>query len=151
MKRSSASGSEAAKPARRRSSKDFQLSLTLSQARRLYAEELRYSTGARSDLVIDAFATVPRERFLGPGPWKLIAGRGPDHATLTPAADHARANAFRRILTLHHGGDARGHRRAGLRVERRAQSAARQSRADPGAVAPHVREHPRRRRRGLGR
>jgi protein-L-isoaspartate(D-aspartate) O-methyltransferase len=40
-------------------------------ARRWYAEELRFSGDVGSRAVIDAFATVPRERFVGPGPWNI--------------------------------------------------------------------------------
>ncbi len=43
----------------------------VAAARRAYAEELRFTAGLRSPAVIDAFATVPRERFLGPGPWRI--------------------------------------------------------------------------------
>jgi protein-L-isoaspartate(D-aspartate) O-methyltransferase len=67
--------------------------LTLGQARQLYAEELHYSTGARSPLVVNAFGTVPRERFLGPGPWKIISGRSLDRREdpiVTPDADPRR-------------------------------------------------------------
>jgi protein-L-isoaspartate(D-aspartate) O-methyltransferase len=40
-------------------------------ARHAFAEELRYVAHVRSDSVIDAFATVPRERFLGAPPWQI--------------------------------------------------------------------------------
>ena len=40
----------------------------LALARRFYAEELRFTANLTPALV-EAFATVPRERFLGPGPW----------------------------------------------------------------------------------
>jgi protein-L-isoaspartate(D-aspartate) O-methyltransferase len=42
----------------------------------LYAEELRFIAKITSRLVVDAFATVPRERFVGPGPWRI---RSPMH------------------------------------------------------------------------
>ena len=45
----------------------------LEYARRAYAEELKYSAGVESPAVVEAFARVPRERFLGPGPWRLIS------------------------------------------------------------------------------
>jgi protein-L-isoaspartate(D-aspartate) O-methyltransferase len=45
--------------------------LSLKMARRWYGEELRFSAGVESRAVIDAFATVPRERFVGPGPWHI--------------------------------------------------------------------------------
>jgi len=43
----------------------------IEEARRRYAEELRFTARLGSRAVIDAFATVPRERFFGPGPWRL--------------------------------------------------------------------------------
>jgi protein-L-isoaspartate(D-aspartate) O-methyltransferase len=45
----------------------------LEEARRSYAEELRFTARLGSRAVIDAFATVPRERFFGPGPWRLLS------------------------------------------------------------------------------
>jgi protein-L-isoaspartate(D-aspartate) O-methyltransferase len=45
----------------------------VAKARRRYAEELRFTAGLRSRAVIDAFAAVPRERFLGPGPWRVLS------------------------------------------------------------------------------
>src|SRR5438128_247694 len=45
--------------------------ISLRMARRCYAEELSFSAHIGSRAVIDAFATVPRERFLGPGPWMI--------------------------------------------------------------------------------
>lgn len=44
----------------------------ITAARRAYAEELRFVAHMRSDAVIQAFAAVPRERFLGPGPWLVM-------------------------------------------------------------------------------
>lgn len=43
----------------------------LDDARRWFAEDLRVSCNVRSQAVIDAFAAVPRERFLGPPPWTV--------------------------------------------------------------------------------
>ncbi|HUH83420.1 MAG TPA: methyltransferase domain-containing protein [Stellaceae bacterium] len=40
-------------------------------ARRAYAEELRFTVRLRSAAVVEALATVPRERFVGPGPWRI--------------------------------------------------------------------------------
>ena len=45
----------------------------IEEARRRYAEELRFTARLGSRAVIDAFATVPRERFFGPGPWRLLS------------------------------------------------------------------------------
>ncbi len=60
----------------------------LAAARHRYAEELRYVAHVRSEAVVRAFATVPRERFLGPGPWRILDLRGDDY-WLTPDADPA--------------------------------------------------------------
>lgn len=40
-------------------------------ARRFLAEEIRVSANIRSAPIVDALATVPRERFLPPGPWQI--------------------------------------------------------------------------------
>ncbi|WP_158816527.1 protein-L-isoaspartate O-methyltransferase [Methylocapsa sp. S129] len=43
----------------------------IKAARLAFAEELRYVAHVQSNRVIDAFATVPRERFLGDRPWRV--------------------------------------------------------------------------------
>jgi len=45
----------------------------VEKARRRFAEELRYTARIRSPSVVAAFATVPREDFLGPGPWRVLS------------------------------------------------------------------------------
>jgi protein-L-isoaspartate(D-aspartate) O-methyltransferase len=45
---------------------------TLEQVRRWYAEELRAVARLTDQRVVDAFATVPRERFVGAGPWRIL-------------------------------------------------------------------------------
>jgi protein-L-isoaspartate(D-aspartate) O-methyltransferase len=60
----------------------------LQAARQRYAEELRYVAHARSEAVVQAFARVPRERFLGPGPWRILDYPAEDY-WLTPDADPA--------------------------------------------------------------
>jgi len=45
----------------------------IEEARQRYAEELRFTAKLRSRAVIDAFATVPRERFFAPGPWRILS------------------------------------------------------------------------------
>jgi protein-L-isoaspartate(D-aspartate) O-methyltransferase len=46
---------------------------SIEEARRRYAEELRFTAKLGSRAVINAFATVPRERFFGPGPWRILS------------------------------------------------------------------------------
>jgi len=65
--------------------------------RRFYAEEIEAVARLRSSALIDALATVPREHFLGPGPWTVVGetdvtGAGPAKTRETPDADPARVN-----------------------------------------------------------
>src|SRR5262245_60038025 len=52
--------------------------IDLAAVRAWYAEELRYAAAVRSPAIVRAFATVPRERFLGPGPWQICTGDAPN-------------------------------------------------------------------------
>jgi protein-L-isoaspartate(D-aspartate) O-methyltransferase len=45
---------------------------SLAQVRRWFAEELGATGHLLDERVIDAFAAVPRERFAGPGPWRIL-------------------------------------------------------------------------------
>jgi len=45
-------------------------------ARRFYAEEIRAVGDISSDRLIQAFATIGREHFLGPGPWSIVRPSG---------------------------------------------------------------------------
>jgi len=45
--------------------------IDLTAVRSWYAEELRYVAGVKSQAIVRAFAAVPRERFVGPGPWLI--------------------------------------------------------------------------------
>lgn len=51
--------------------------IDLDTRRQLYAEELRAVSNLRSKALVRAFANVPREHFLGPGPWHIIAPAEP--------------------------------------------------------------------------
>ncbi|MCK1627301.1 methyltransferase domain-containing protein [Bradyrhizobium sp. 160] len=47
---------------------------TMAAARRWYAEDLRYKVQIlRNPQLIEAFASVPREQFVGPAPWRIIS------------------------------------------------------------------------------
>jgi protein-L-isoaspartate(D-aspartate) O-methyltransferase len=65
----------------------FGRSRRLEDARRKFAESLGVRL-ALSAPVIEAFASVPRERFLPPGPWLLLEGT--EGYASTPDADPAR-------------------------------------------------------------
>ncbi len=44
--------------------------------RRFYARYILASVNVNNDRLRDAFATVERERFIGPGPWQIAVGEG---------------------------------------------------------------------------
>src|SRR5262249_33596978 len=62
----------------------------LTLQRRFFAEEVQMVANLKTARLVDAFARVPRERFLRPGPW-LIRGEGDfaggNVARPTPDAD----------------------------------------------------------------
>ncbi len=43
----------------------------LDEVRRWFAEDLRTTCHLHDERVVEAFAAVPRERFVGPGPWRI--------------------------------------------------------------------------------
>jgi protein-L-isoaspartate(D-aspartate) O-methyltransferase len=47
--------------------------MTLDDYRRFYAEEIEQVASLTSPALVEAFARVPRERFLGPPPWQLAS------------------------------------------------------------------------------
>lgn len=70
--------------------------------RRRYAEEIGAAAGVTHAPIVEAFAAVPRERFVGPGPWTIWAGglkrrRTPDadpahlYANVLVSLDEAKA------------------------------------------------------------
>ena len=46
--------------------------MDIETLREYYAEELRAVANIQSEAVVRAFAKVPREHFLGPGPWQIV-------------------------------------------------------------------------------
>jgi protein-L-isoaspartate(D-aspartate) O-methyltransferase len=60
---------------------------SVAQVRAWYAEEVRAAGPVDSEAVVRAFAEVPRERFLGTGPWRFIAQVGRGAYRTTPDAD----------------------------------------------------------------
>jgi len=51
------------------------MSYPLGGVRRRYARKIWRKAGLRAKLLVRAFAEVPRERYLGPGPWKVLTSR----------------------------------------------------------------------------
>lgn len=71
----------------------------VAAARRRYAEDLRYVGPAASDAVIEAFAMVPRELFLGPGPWRIVGPGRRDWVTADANPQHVYHNVLIAIDT----------------------------------------------------
>jgi protein-L-isoaspartate(D-aspartate) O-methyltransferase len=64
--------------------------MTLEECRQFYSEEIRFAANINSAALIEAFARVPRENFLGCGPWKVASvdlGLGGTTYIQTPDAD----------------------------------------------------------------
>jgi protein-L-isoaspartate(D-aspartate) O-methyltransferase len=59
----------------------------LDRARREFAEKIRTTAGLRSEALVRAFASVPREDFVGPGPWKLLRPPDVGRYAVTPDGD----------------------------------------------------------------
>lgn len=47
------------------------------EVKRRYVEEIRATAKIASDALVDAFASVPREDFVGPGPWTVLSQPAP--------------------------------------------------------------------------
>lgn len=58
----------------------------LEAHRTFFAELITASAGVPRSRLTSAFACTPRERYLGPGPWKVFSGAGHGY-TLTPSDD----------------------------------------------------------------
>ena len=68
-----------------------------AQLRRWFAEDLRLRAPVNRHMaIVEAFATVPRERFLGPPPWRLMADRPPYVGVAAP--DHSPGWLYHDVL-----------------------------------------------------
>src|SRR5215472_12964005 len=45
--------------------------MTLEECRLFYAEEIRFAANLQTPGLAEAYGRVPREEFLGPGPWQI--------------------------------------------------------------------------------
>jgi protein-L-isoaspartate(D-aspartate) O-methyltransferase len=45
--------------------------MTIEECRAFYAQEVRFAASLSAPGLVEAFAKVPREKFLGPGPWQI--------------------------------------------------------------------------------
>jgi len=50
--------------------------MTIEDCREFYAREVKFAASATTPGLVEAFAKVPREKFLGPGPWQIGSAEG---------------------------------------------------------------------------
>lgn len=50
--------------------------MTIEDCREFYAQEVKFAANLATPGLVEAFARVPREKFLGPGPWHLGSAEG---------------------------------------------------------------------------
>jgi protein-L-isoaspartate(D-aspartate) O-methyltransferase len=50
--------------------------MTIEECRRFYAQEVKFAAGVTTPGLVEAYARVPREKFLGPGPWQIGSAEG---------------------------------------------------------------------------
>jgi len=50
--------------------------MTIEDCREFYAREVRFAASLTTLGLVEAFARVPREKFLGPGPWQIGSAEG---------------------------------------------------------------------------
>jgi protein-L-isoaspartate(D-aspartate) O-methyltransferase len=50
--------------------------MTIEECREFYAREIKFAANLTTPGLVEAFARVPREKFLGPGPWQLGSAEG---------------------------------------------------------------------------
>jgi protein-L-isoaspartate(D-aspartate) O-methyltransferase len=61
----------------------------LTEHRRAYAHAIAEAANLRTPGLVDALATIPRERFLPPGPWLVISAAGGGKAPMKTPDDDA--------------------------------------------------------------
>jgi protein-L-isoaspartate(D-aspartate) O-methyltransferase len=72
---------------------DMRSTSSIESARRFYAEELCRLNQISSSSILAAFSTVPRERFVGPGPW-IIQSSGTSWFTQDADPTHVYRDAL---------------------------------------------------------
>ncbi|MGC1579916.1 MAG: methyltransferase domain-containing protein [Candidatus Acidiferrales bacterium] len=49
------------------------VAVTLEECRRFYSQEIRFAANISSAALVEAYANVPREKYLGPPPWQIAS------------------------------------------------------------------------------
>ena len=68
--------------------------MSIAEVRQWYAEEIAFSAGIQSESIVRAFATVPREHFLGDGPWRVRTLNSPYRTTPSDDPRHVYHNVL---------------------------------------------------------
>src|SRR5262249_25118660 len=68
--------------------------MILDDCRRFYSEEVRLCASVKTPALVEAFARVPRERFLGPAPWHLASPEAAWSATAQGTQYTETSNVF---------------------------------------------------------
>jgi protein-L-isoaspartate(D-aspartate) O-methyltransferase len=72
--------------------------MTIEECRRFFAEEIRLAAHVQTPALIEAFARVRRENFLGPGPWKIAsADVGMTGVVYTETADDDPCHVYHNV------------------------------------------------------
>jgi protein-L-isoaspartate(D-aspartate) O-methyltransferase len=73
---------------------------SLHAARRYFAAEIQAVANLRTMALVDALASVPRESFLGPGPWLIATpdARRPGAVTYRPTPDADPCHVYHNVL-----------------------------------------------------
>jgi protein-L-isoaspartate(D-aspartate) O-methyltransferase len=50
--------------------------MTIEDCREFYAQEVKFAASLTTPGLVEAFANVPREKFLGKGPWQIASAEG---------------------------------------------------------------------------
>jgi protein-L-isoaspartate(D-aspartate) O-methyltransferase len=68
--------------------------MSIEECRTFYAQEVKYDASVTTPGLVEAFAKVPREKFLGPGPWQIgsadaraMSGAGPGQLSYVEVED----------------------------------------------------------------
>ena len=61
--------------------------MTIEDCREFYAREVKFAASLTTPGLVEAFAKVPREKFLGPGPWQIGSAEGRAKGFPPQAAD----------------------------------------------------------------
>lgn len=72
--------------------------IDLETRRQLYAEELRAVANLRSSALVQAFAIVRRESFLGPGPWQIVVPAAPGEIAYRTTDDADPRHLYHNVL-----------------------------------------------------